>query len=149
MATSGVVNGTKVRIYVDLSAFGGSTYVALGTSLDATYNISHSPRETTNQDSGGWASFLEGKRSGTIDFNALYAEDSAQNFEDWFAAVLSNTIRGGCGVKFGTSTTGDAIYTSSGYITSISYASGGVEANATFSGSIQLSGLPTKAVVLA
>jgi hypothetical protein len=147
MATTGVVNGTKVRIYVDLSAFGGSTYAALGTSLDATYNIAHSPRETTNQDSAGWASFLEGKRSGTIDFNCLYAEDSANNFEDWFTAVLSNTIRGGCGVKFGTATTGDMTYSSSGYITSISYASGGTEANATFSGSIQLSGAPTKAAV--
>jgi hypothetical protein len=70
MATTGVMNGTKLRLYADQA--GGTTYTAIGNSLDVTFNAAHSPRETTNQDSAGFADFLEGKRSFTIDFNGLH-----------------------------------------------------------------------------
>lgn len=145
MATTGVVNGTKLRLYVDAAA--GSTYIVMGTSLDVTLNLAHSPRETTNQDSGGFATFLEGKRSSTIDFNNLHAENSAANFEDYYDAWLSSTQRANVTFKVATATSGDVTYTGSGYITSLVLNSGGPEANSTFSGSIQVTGSLTKGTV--
>lgn len=145
MASTGVLNGTKLRLYTDTA--GGSTYAVMGTSLDATLNLAHSPRETTNQDSGGFATFLEGKRSVTIDFNNLHAEDSTVNFEDYFDSWSSSSIRAAVGWKISTAVSGDKQWTGTGYITSLVLNSGGPEANSTFSGSIQGTGTPTKSTV--
>jgi hypothetical protein len=138
MATAGVMNGTKLRLYVDQA--GGSTFTAIGTSMDVTLNFTHSPRETTNQDSQGHASFLEGKRVKTIDANFLMSEDGANAFADWYATLDSETLRGFCTAKVATATTGDSTYTYNCYITSLSVQSGGPEANATCSVSLQVTG---------
>jgi predicted secreted protein len=145
MATAGVMNGTKLRLYIDVAA--GSTYVVMGTSLDCTINFSHATRETTNQDSAGWAYFLEGKRSATIDFNNLYAENSAVNFEDFLAVLLDSTLRGKVTFKLATATTGDSTITGTGYLTSLVKASGGPEANVTMNGSLQVTGVVTTGTV--
>lgn len=145
MATTGVMNGTKLRLYVDQA--GGSTYTVLGTSMDVTLTFSHSPRETTNQESGGNASFLEGKRTQSISFNALHAEDSGNNFWDWYATLASQTLRGLVTCKVATATTGDTTVTYSGYITELVLASGGPEGNATFNGGIQVTGTGTTGTV--
>lgn len=145
MATTGVMNGTKLRAYVDPA--GGSTYAALGTSTDFTVTINHAARETTNQDSGGYATFLEGKRSFTIDVNAFYAEDSANNFEDIIGVVADSTKRGLITFKLATATTGDSTLTGSGYITNVTKNSGGPEANVTWSFSIQGTGAWTSGTV--
>jgi hypothetical protein len=145
MATTGVMNGTKLRLYADQA--GGTTYAVIGNSLDVTVNSTHSPRETTNQDSAGHATFLEGKRSYTIDFNALHSEDGTNDWAAWFATLASNSLRAFVTFKVATATTGDTTLTGSGYITSLSKQSGGVEANATFSGSIQVTGPMTTGTV--
>ncbi len=146
MATTvGVINGTKIRIYVDQT--GGSTFTVVGNSLDCTINYTHSPRETTNQDSGGNASFLEGKRSYTIDFNALESVDGTNHFGLWFATMTSSSLRAYVTFKVASTFTGDETYTGSGYITGLTLASGGPEANATFNGSIQGTGVLTKGTV--
>ena len=145
MATVGVMNGTKLRIYVDQA--GATTYTVVGSSLDCTLNYTHSPRETTNQDSGGNASFLEGKRSYTIDFNALHTVDGTNRFGLWLATLTSSTLRGYVTFKIASTTTGDESFTGMGYITSLVQASGGPESNATFNGSIQGTGVLTAGTV--
>lgn len=145
MATTGVVNGTKLRLYIDVAAT--TTYIVMGTSLDVTLNASHSPREITNQDSGGYAEFLEGKRSFTIDFNNLNAESSAANFEDYYGSFADTTLRAKVTFKIATATSGDVTYTGTGWLTSLTLASGGVEGNSTFNGSIQVTGSLTKGTV--
>lgn len=144
-ATVGVMNGTKLRLYVDQA--GGSTYTVIGNSLDVTLSYTHSPRETTNQDSGGNASFLEGKRSYTIDFNALHSVDGTNRFGLWFATLVSSSLRGFVTYKVASTNTGDETFTGSGYITSLVQASGGPESNATFNGSIQGTGTLTAGTV--
>ena len=144
-ATVGVMNGTKLRLYVDQA--GGSTYTVIGNSLDVTLSYTHSPRETTNQDSGGNASFLEGKRSYTIDFNALHSVDGTNRFGLWFATLVSSSLRGFVTYKVTSTNTGDETFTGSGYITSLVQASGGPESNATFNGSIQGTGTLTAGTV--
>lgn len=145
MATVGVMNGTKLRLYADQA--GGSTYTVVGNSLDVTLSYTHSPRETTSQDSGGNASFLEGRRSFTIDFNALHSEDGTNRFQLWYATLASQSLRGLVTFKIASTTSGDTTLTGSGYITSLVQASGGVESNATFNGSIQGTGTLTTGTV--
>jgi len=145
MATTGVMNGTKLRLYVDQA--GGSTHTVIGTSLDVTLNFSHSVRETTNQDSAGHYSCLEGKRTKTISFNALHSEDGTNDFALWYATLDSETLRGFVTCKVASTTTGDSTYTYNGYITSISIASSGVEGNASFSGEVQVTGKGASGVV--
>jgi predicted secreted protein len=145
MATTGVMNGTKFRLYVDQA--GGSTYTAIGNSTDVTINAQHSARETTNQDSAGFADFLEGKRSYTIDFNALYAEEGTNDFELFHATFISQTLRAKVTFKLATVTSGDSTLTGTGYLTSLVKNSGGVESNVTFSGSIQVTGQLTAGTV--
>lgn len=145
MATVGVMNGTKLRLYVDQA--GGSTFTVIGTSLDVTLNFTHSPRETTNQDSAGHASFLEGKRSKTIDFNALHSEDGTNDFAAWYATLDSETLRGFVTAKVASTASGDSTYTYNGYITALTIAAAGPEGNATFNGSIQVTGKGASGVV--
>jgi len=140
MATTGVMNGTLMRLYLDQAA--GVYHTVMGNSMDVTYNSSHSPRETTNQTSGGNAEFLEGKRSYTIDFNNLQAEDGAHNFWLSFATFISPTLRAKVTAKLTSAVGGDKIVTVTGYLTALNMSTGGPEGNVTMNGSIQVTGLP-------
>lgn len=136
--TAGVMNGSLMRLYLDLA--GTTTYTVMGNSMDATLNYSHSPRETTNQGSSGHATFLEGKRSATIDFNNLQAEDGANSFWLQLAVMISNTLRARVTGRLTSGVTGDKAGTFTGYLTALSCSTGGPENNVTMSGSIQLDG---------
>lgn len=138
MATVGVINGTLMRCYLDLAA--GSTYTVMGNSMDFTINYSQASRETTNQGSAGHAEFLEGKRSFTVDFNNLHAEDATNNFWLILAVIISNSLRAKMTGKVTTGVTGDKSGTFTGYFTSLSCSTGGPEGNVTMSGSIQGTG---------
>lgn len=139
------MNGTKLRLYADTT--GGSTYAAIGNSTDVTLNFTHSPRETTDQDSGGHAEFLEGKRVKTISFSGLHSEDGAGDFYAWYTGLDHSTQRGLVAARVTSATSGDTQYTYSGYLTSLTLNSGGPEANATFSGEIQVTGQGAAATI--
>jgi hypothetical protein len=138
MATVGVINGTLFRLRADTDG-GSPTYDIVGNSQDVTLNYSHSARETTDQDSGGHAEFLEGKRSKTIDFSALYEEGATNEFKKWYDN-LDGSNRGLVAMRVTTNVSGDSAVTYTGYVTNLSMSSGGPEANVTFSGSIQVTG---------
>lgn len=141
MATAGPMNGTLLRVYFNTT---GSTYAVFGLSREASFTLSHSPRETTNQDSGGFASFKEGKRSATITASALHSEDAAVNFWDLYDKVVSNTDRGLVGVRMNTGVTGDTYIEATGYVTELTLSNGGVEDNAVYNFSMQVTGALTK-----
>ncbi len=136
--TTDVMNGSLMRLYLDQAA--STTYTVMGFSMDFSINYTNSVRETTNQSSAGHASFLEGKRSFTMDFNNLQAEDGAHNFWINLATMISNTLRGKVTGKITTGVVGDKVGTFAGYLTSLSMSSGGPENNMTMSGSIQGTG---------
>jgi len=138
MATTNVVNGSLMRLYLDQA--GSTTYTVIGYSMDATVNYTQSPRETTNQSSSGHASFLEGKRAATIDFNMLHGEDGTNNFWLNLATMISNSLRARITGKITTAAASDKVGTFTGYLTSLSLSTGGPEGNVTASGSIQLDG---------
>lgn len=109
MASTGILNGTKLKISV------AGTAVAYTTS--ATVDFTMATRDTTNKDTLGWKTSGEGLRSGTISGDFLFAFDATYGFEDLFD-VFSN--RTSVAVKFATSDAADKAIEGTGYITSLS-----------------------------
>lgn len=109
MASTGILNGTKLKISV------AGTAVAYTTS--ATVDFTMATRDTTNKDTLGWKTSGEGLRSGTISGDFLFAFDATYGFEDLFD-VFSN--RTAVAVKFATSDAADKAIEGTGYITSLS-----------------------------
>lgn len=52
---------------VAISTDGGATYAAIGSLVDATFNLDRSTIDVTDRGSGEWTDFLPGRKSGTID----------------------------------------------------------------------------------
>lgn len=140
MSSVGVINGTILRLYFNTT---GSTYAVIGNSTEVTFEFTHQPRDTTSQDSGGNASFLEGKRVRNITFAAMHSEDAAVNFWDYYDK-LAGSDRGLCGGRVNTGVAGDNYLEFVGYITQLTLTNGGVEGNAAFNGAIQVTGAVTK-----
>lgn len=140
MASVGIINGTLLRFYYNTT---GSTYAVVGNSTEVSFEFTHQPRETTSQDSGGNASFLEGKRVRNITFAGLHSEDAAVNYWDLYDK-LAGSERGLVGGRVNTGVSGDVYLEVVGYITQLTLTNGGVEGNAAFNGAIQVSGSVTK-----
>lgn len=73
MATTGLVNGTLVSLYKDVS--GVLTKFANGTSAD--FSITKDTIDATNKDGGSYKEFLVGLTSWTMNFEGLYEEDGS------------------------------------------------------------------------
>lgn len=111
MATTGILNGTKLKISV------GGTAVAYTTN--ATVDFSMATRDTSNKDSLGWKTTGEGQRSGTISGDYLHAFDATYGFEDLFDVFTNRTS---VAVKFATTDAADKAIEGTGYLTSLSQA---------------------------
>lgn len=109
MATTGIVNGTSLKISVD------GTAIAYTTS--ASFELSMSTRDTSNKDSLGWKTGAEGQRSGTISGDYLFAFDAAYGFEELFALMTNRTE---VTVKMATSDVSDKFISGEAYLTSLS-----------------------------
>jgi hypothetical protein len=132
MATTGILNGTDLILKV------AGTAVTHATSASINFNME--TREATTKDSAGYTAVLEGLRSVTIDAEAMTALDAAYGFEELYTVWKNRTA---VALVFGTTETGDQIYTVQGYMTSLS-ASSGVEDSSTFSASFQCTGAVTE-----
>tara|TARA_R110002074_G_scaffold320840_1_gene491280 strand:- start:595 stop:1044 length:450 start_codon:yes stop_codon:yes gene_type:complete len=64
-ASDGQINGTELGVYI------GGTLVAYSTN--ATININHGTRSTSNKESAGWEESAEAYRSWDVSCDALYA----------------------------------------------------------------------------
>ena len=138
MATTGVINGTDLRVYVNGETVGYSTSCSMSLSAETLSTI-HKDSPGT-----GWVSNTIGQKSGTITFESFVNEDSAtQTPGDIFTLFSNETL---CGIAFKTATSGDTRYDCSGYITSFEQTAP-VEENSTFSGTITISGAVTKTTV--
>ena len=137
MATAGILNGTSLLLYVDVS--GTKTPIAYATSGSLSVNMD--TRETTNKESGGWRSLLESTRSWTMEAEGFHAMDATNfDFQDLFAKIETRTA---VDLQFSigaTPATGDTYYSGSAYITSISLDSP-LEDSVTFSCSFEGTGV--------
>ncbi len=128
MATSGVFNGTNLLVKVEGTVIGHTT--------SCTLSISHDIADATTKDSAGWSEGISGLRSGEISFDGLVDYSDANSVIDLIGLISARTQ---VTCVFGTSATGDTIYTAEGFIASIEQ-TGEMEAAVTFSGSITLTG---------
>lgn len=133
MATTGIVNS---RIMV----------IKLGTAVvscltDASLSLSQEFRDTTCKDSGGFNNILPAKRTWEVSGTALFSYDGTTTFTDFFALWNGQTL---ASIVFGTTVSGDQIYSGSGYLASLSVTSSGTDENVTFEFSITGTGTLTE-----
>ena len=138
MPTTGIINGTLMRLYKDSTAIGYATSCQM--------NISSAMREILTKDSasGGWREVKKGQLSGTLSTEALYAGpgDASTNylFDDLFADLIAGTE---LTIKFTTDVVGDNVYTMKAICTSLDL-NAGVEENVSYSASFEVTGAIVK-----
>jgi len=129
-----VFNGTNLILKIEDTALGHST--------SCTLTLNNDLPEATTKDSSGFQEVIAGVMSGEISFDRLVDySDSANAIElaDYLLARTQITC------VFGTTTTGDAIYTAEGFLSSVEM-SAEMESPVSYSGSITLTGSITKSL---
>lgn len=140
-----ILNGTEIKVY----STGTTNLVAF--AQNCTLNVNHSPREITNKESNGFKEILEGLRDFSIDIDGAYAWTNAGGtaLTDGVDDVLeTNVLNARQAVTFifgDTQSTSDISYSGSGFITSVSL-TGGTEDTATYSMSIEGTGVLTQTI---
>lgn len=132
MATTGVFNATNLILKIESNTLGHST--------SATLSLSNDLPEATTKDSSGFQEVIAGVISGEISFEGLVAYDDTLNaieLNDYLLARTQLTC------VFGTTTTGDEVYTAEGFLSSVENTAD-MESPAAYSGSITLTGSITK-----
>ena len=135
MATSGIMNGTLIGVYV------GSTLISHATEGSISLNMD--TRDSTTKDAAGQRALLEGVKSGTISVSALYADDAAYGVDELMAAWANRTT---LTVKFSTEVTGDSFWSAAAYVTSLEV-NAAMEDNASYSATFELTGAITYGTV--
>lgn len=137
-----VVNGTNLRIY--------DSDVPLGYATSCTLDMSAETRETVSKDSvSSWAENEVGQLSATLSFEGFYSSDTTinattvKNVNDLYDKFEAKTA---ISWSFQSAASGEFIYSGSGYITSLSF-NAPVEENATYSGTITVSGAVTNTTI--
>ena len=135
----GVVNGTNLRIYDDT--------VPLGYATSCTLDMSAETRETVSKDNvASWGESEVGQLSATLSFEGFFSEDTTigattvKSVEDLFTKFAAKTA---ISWRFTTDVSTEVVYSGSGYITAFNL-SAPVEENATYSGTITVTGAVTQ-----
>jgi predicted secreted protein len=126
-----VFNGTNLILSIEGTTVGHTTSCSISLSTDLP--------DATTKDSSGWNEVIAGVKSGEISFDGLVDySDSANSNEiaDYLIAGTQVTC------VFGTSASGERIYTAEGYVNSIEI-SAEMESPVSYSGSITLTGAVT------
>lgn len=123
-----ILNGTTLGIYVGGTKIAGCTSHSISTS--------HSLRDATSKDSGGWSESLEGLREWSGEGEGFFALDAAYGYTDLYALMKS---RGSVTLRFSSETSGAEYHEGTAYLTELS-ADAPVEDSTTFSFSFQGTG---------
>jgi len=129
-----IMNSTNAYLTLNGTKIANLTNVSFGMTMET--------RETTNKDSGGNASFLEGKKSWTASGSAML-DFAATNLtlDDLYTLIQARST---VFLVWDTAVSGDSYFYGSCFITELS-TEGGVEDNQTYSISFQGTGAITKA----
>lgn len=133
--TTGVVNGTDLRVYK-----GGT---AIGRATNCTLNVTRELREILDKDSpgGGFVQYAPGRKSGTMSTDGFVAFDTANiGVDDLFTDLNNGNL---VVVRFTTDEAGDTYWEASAYVNSFSL-TGPVEDNSTYSVEFTLTGSITQ-----
>jgi len=121
MATTGIVNGTLINIYV------GGTKVACATSGSISRTMS--VRDATCKDSAGTSESLEGLMEWSLEGEGMFAFDAGYGIVDLNAVLQARTA---VEVRFSTEVSSDEYWGGSAFLTDLS-ADSGVEESMTYS----------------
>jgi predicted secreted protein len=139
MATTGLVNGTLVSLYKDVS--GTLTKIANGTSAD--FSMTKDTIDATNKDGGSYKEFLVGLNSWTMNFEGLFEEDGSVGTGLSAKDMLSDLVAGSLVTVVMTSNvTGDLKLSGSALLTNFAWTAP-VNDVSTFTCSLQGSGTLT------
>lgn len=142
MATTGLVNGTLVSLYKDVS--GVMTKIANGTSAD--FSMTKDTIDATNKDGGSYKEFLVGLTSWTMNFEGLYEEDGSvtgQSAKEVLADLMTGAL---ITVVMTSNVTGDMKLSGSALLTNFAW-NAPVNDVSTFTCSLQGSGTLTVGTV--
>ena len=138
MPTTGVFNGTN--LILKFHSTDGSE-VAVGHSTSASLSLSADLPDATTKDSSGYNEVIAGTRTGELSFEGLVAYDDSNNAIEASDYLLARTK---VFWEFGTSVTGDDVYSGAGFLNSVEM-SAEMESPVSYSGSITVTGAIAKA----
>ena len=131
MASTGAMNGTAMVLTI------GATQIAkLKTN---SFKVNANAIDTSNKDSAGWKEQIYGQRSGSFDFEGIFAENGNWGMTQAYAAIANKTT---LTAKWGSGVTGDVYYSASCILTSATETAP-MEDVVTFSGTLEITGAPT------
>jgi len=116
-----IFNGTRLGIYVGGTLIAGAT----GSSL----SMSHSLRDATSKDSGGFSESLEGLREWSVEGEGFFAQDATYGYDELFALYQS---RGTVTLRFSSETSAELYHEGTAILADLS-ADAPVEDSTTFS----------------
>lgn len=132
MATTGIVEGNIMLLYIDGESIGCTT--------DANFDFSREIIEAVCKDNGGARQIKLGGTSGSFGVSGLWKFDAAYGIEDVMDAFLAGTL---VTVRWSTAETGDFFLEADTYITNVSGAAA-VNDNVTFDATFEITGTITK-----
>ncbi len=134
MATTGIVNGTKLRFYV-----GG---VAVGHATSCSLQVSRTMRPILTKDSAGsYEQTAPGQLKATGSGQGLFSHDTANyGVDDLFTAINAGTL---LLVRFTTDENGDKYWEGSAYLTNVGF-DAAVEENSGYSFDMEFNGALTQ-----
>lgn len=122
MATTGTVNSKLMVIKV-----GTATITCM---TDATLSMSVETRDTTCKDSNSWTNALPSRKSWSMSGTAFFAYDATYGPDDLFA-IYEGDQSTLATVKWGTTVTGDTVYSGTAILTSLTFSAPGSDENTT------------------
>ena len=137
MPTTNVINSTLFAVHVL-----DSTYKKIAHMTDASFSLSHEPRDITTKDSAGYRALLEGLRSWSMSSSNLMAFDAGYGVKALRAALTGRTV---VTLRWMTGVAADEYAQGTAYVTSIEENSPGAEDNASFSVTFEGTGAITLA----
>lgn len=133
--TTGIINGTLMRLYKDGTAIGAATTCAM--------TVGRELRETIHKDNpgSGWREVAVGQKTATLTTEALYSLDTANVAPGTLFDALDNGTL--MLFKFTTDVSGDDYYQGSAYCTQFDI-NAVVEENTTYSCTFEITGAVTR-----
>ena len=141
---STVFNGTNLIVKI---ADDGGSIVVIGHSTSCSISLTNDMAAATTKDSAGFSEVIPAVRSAEISFEGLmdYTDTTVSGTPGGVEIAHKLLTRQKCDFSFGTTASGDTIYTGEGYI-SAAEISGAMEEAVTYSGTITVTGAIAESV---
>jgi TP901-1 family phage major tail protein len=121
MATTGIVNGSLLLVYIE--------DVAVAHATSHSLSVTMASRNATTKDNAGWTSKKAGLREWTVTGEGLVALDAAYGMSELFTIMTNRTT---CTIKFSTEVSADEFWGGEAILTSLQ-CDAPMEENATYS----------------